>query len=337
MTKVNTENRGYVSFLNLIETEIAMKKLKEHFERELEKNLHVTKVSAPLVVKNGNGINDNLNGTERIVSFNAAQILPHDIEIVQSLAKWKRTALKKYGFKSDEGLFTNMNAIRRDEELDELHSIYVDQWDWEKVIEKKDRHIDKLKSEVKKIYRAIKHTEAFIEKEYPTIKAILPEEIKFITTFELEEMYPDLTPKERENKITKLYGAVFIMQIGCILPSGKKHDGRSPDYDDWMLNGDIVLWNEELERAFEVSSMGIRVDKDALIKQLLLEKCEDRLELEYHQSILTETLPFSIGGGIGQSRLCMFLLKKLHIGEVQASVWNEEVISDCMRKNIPLL
>ncbi|MBM6618188.1 aspartate--ammonia ligase [Bacillus suaedaesalsae] len=337
MAKVNTQYREYVSFLNLLETEIAMKKLKEHFEKELENNLNVIKVSAPLIVKDGNGINDNLNGVERIVSFNAAQIKHNNIEIVQSLAKWKRTALLKYGFKSDEGLYTNMNAIRRDEELDELHSIYVDQWDWEKVIEQEERNLEKLKSEVKKIYSAIKSTEEFIEAEYPNIKASLPNNIGFITTFQLEEMYPDLTPKERENEIAKIYGAVFIMQIGCILPSGKKHDGRSPDYDDWMLNGDIVLWSEVLERAFEVSSMGIRVDKDSLVKQLLLENCEDRLKLEYHQSIFSEKLPLSIGGGIGQSRLCMFLLKKLHIGEVQASVWNEEVISDCKRKNIQLL
>lgn len=337
MTKLKLSEEGYVSILNPLETEIAMKKIKDRFEKELERNLNVTKVSAPLVVKDGYGINDNLNGVERTVSFDAAHIQEEKIEVVQSLAKWKRIALMKYGFKSDTGLYTNMSAIRRDEVLDHLHSIFVDQWDWEKVIQPEERNIEKLRLEVQKIYTSIKNTAKFIENEYPALSATLPDNITFITSNQLESMYPEISPKERENEIARIHGAVFIMQIGCILPSGRKHDDRSPDYDDWMLNGDIILWSETLDCAVEVSSMGIRVDKVSLIKQLLLANCEKRMKLSYHQMVLNEELPFTIGGGIGQSRLCMFLLKKLHIGEVQASVWNEEVIRDCKRKNIQLL
>lgn len=329
--------KGYKPILNLMHTEIAIKELKDFFEETLAEELNLIKVSAPLIVHEGTGINDNLNGTERIVRFDGIDMNGKQIEIVQSLAKWKRQALAKYGFTIDEGLYTNMNAIRRDEVLDNLHSIYVDQWDWEKVISKDERTIDKLKREVKKIYNAIKRTEMFMYEFHPQLVPILPNEIHFITTAELEQLYPNLSPKQREDIITKEYGAVFIMQIGGVLSNCEKHDSRSPDYDDWSLNGDLLLWSPLLKKSIEISSMGIRVDENSLMKQLKASKEEGRLIFPFHQAVINGLLPSSIGGGIGQSRLCMYLLKKAHIGEVQASVWNETTINECKACNINLL
>lgn len=337
MSKTIISSKNYKKILNLIETEKAIKKLKDYFEMYLSESLNLIMVSAPLVVREGLGINDNLNGIERIVSFDAADFEKRRIEIVQSLAKWKRVAIGRYGFAIGEGLYTNMNAIRRDERLDHLHSLYVDQWDWEKSISREQRNEEMLKQEVNKIYRVIKQTELYMYEQYPDLQPTLPNELVFITTQELEQHYPHLSSKEREDEIAKEHGAVFIIGIGGTLPSGEKHDGRSPDYDDWSLNGDIILWNPILKSAFEVSSMGIRVDSKALMKQLRASNCEERKALEYHQAILNEKLPFTIGGGIGQSRLCMFLLKKAHIGEVQSSVWSEEIMKECMERNIPLL
>jgi len=328
---------AYKSKLGLIETEVALKKVKDYFETRLSEVLQLVRVSAPLFIKSGRGLNDNLNGVERVVSFDALDVKEEHVEIVQSLSKWKRSALAKYQFPLGTGLYTDMKAIRRDEELDNLHSIYVDQWDWEKVISRQQRNLVTLEEEVKKIYSAIKDTEEFVHDLYPAIQPCLPKSIYFITTQELETMYPALSPKEREEAIAKKHGAVFIMQIGGKLRSGEKHDGRSPDYDDWSLNGDIIVWYPTLESAVELSSMGIRVDKNALLRQLQAADCEDRVGLAYHQAILKEELPFSIGGGIGQSRLCMFFLQKAHIGEVQVSVWNDEVLKECEENNIPLL
>lgn len=327
---------SYCSLLSLLETEKAIRELKDFFIMNLSQSLNIMKVSAPIVVKAGNGINDNLNGIERVVSFDALDS-DCNIEIVQSLAKWKRMAVGRYDFQPDEGLYTDMNAIRRDETLDNTHSLYVDQWDWEKVISEEQRNDQKLKEEVQKIYQSIKETEHYIYSLYPQLTPTLPNNIVFITAQELEHLYPQISPKEREDEIARKYGAVFIMGIGGDLLSGEKHDGRSPDYDDWTLNGDIILWNPALERAFEVSSMGIRVDRDALINQLKASNCEERKSLDYHKAILNGKLPSTIGGGIGQSRLCMFLLKKVHIGEVQASVWSEQIIKECEDHNIPLL
>jgi aspartate--ammonia ligase len=328
---------GYKSILDLKQTEIAIKIIKDQFENNLSKALNLIRVSAPLFVKGGTGINDNLNGTERIVSFDALDIRNESIEVVQSLAKWKRMALARYGFSVGEGLYTDMNAIRRDEVLDNLHSIYVDQWDWEKIIIVEKRSIETLRKEVLKIYSALKITEQFLSYQNENLQPILPEKIHFITTQELEDLYPTLTPKEREDQITKEHGAVFLMQIGGKLRSGIKHDGRSPDYDDWELNGDLLLWYPILEKSFEISSMGIRVDKKSLIKQLKLTQNFDRKDLEYHKAILDGNLPYTIGGGIGQSRLCMFFLKKAHIGEVQVSVWNDQIKKECLANNILLL
>lgn len=338
MTKtLGVKKGGYKSKLNLMHTEIAINEVKNCFENKLSEALNLIKVSTPLVLSEGNGINDNLNGEERIVSFDALDIKHKQIEVVQSLAKWKRIALGRYEFTIGEGLYTNMNAIRRDEVLDNLHSMYVDQWDWEKVISKEQRNLDTLKTEVKKIYQAIKKTEEYMYEFHSELEPVLPEDIYFISAQELEIMFPQLNPKEREDAITKEHGAVFIMQIGDLLASGEKHDGRSPDYDDWTLNGDIIVWNPVLERAFELSSMGIRVDEHSLLKQLKIANNEDRAVLQYHKSLLDGKLPYTIGGGIGQSRLCMFLLKKVHIGEVQASVWNDQIIKECQESNITLL
>ncbi|MFB5281131.1 aspartate--ammonia ligase [Peribacillus sp. Hz7] len=328
---------GYKSKLNLMHTEIAINELKSHFEDHFARTLNVIKVSAPLLLNKGTGINDNLNGIERTVSFQASDINNSQIEVVHSLAKWKRIALARYGFASGEGLYTNMNAIRRDEILDNLHSLYVDQWDWEKVIFKEERNLHTLKTEVKRIYEAMKATENYMHEFHPALQPILPDDIYFITTQELEDLYPSLTPKQREDAIAKEHKAVFVMQIGGALRSGEKHDGRSPDYDDWALNGDIIFWNPLLKRAFEVSSMGIRVDKKTLLKQLKLANTAERRVLAYHQAILSENLPYTIGGGIGQSRLCMFFLKKAHIGEVQASIWNHQILKECEENNITLL
>lgn len=326
----------YKAKLDVLETQAAIRLLRHRFEDELCSALDLSRVSAPLFVKTGTGINDDLNGIERPVSFDILET-GEQVEIVHSLAKWKRLALYKYNFSVGKGLYTDMNAIRRDEICDNLHSLYVDQWDWEKVISRDQRNVDYLKNTVKSIYGAILKTAAFIEKKYPELKCFLPEKIYFVTTQELEDEYPGMTAKERETAVAKKYGAVFIMQIGSILRSGKKHDGRAPDYDDWSLNGDIVVYDPILESAFEISSMGIRVDKESLLKQLKAENAEDRLQLEFHRLLAEEKLPLTIGGGIGQSRLCMLLLQKAHIGEVHASVWPEKEINRCKALGIELL
>ncbi len=329
--------KGYKSYLSVLETEQAIKRIKDHFQVELANRLHLKRVSAPLFVLPETGLNDNLNGVERPVSFEVKGIGNNRVEVVHSLAKWKRMALKKYNFAHGEGLYTDMNAIRRDEDLDNLHSIYVDQWDWEKMITKGERNEETLKKIVQKIYDALKDTEKFVCESYPQIPSILPENITFITTQELLDKYPDKTPKERENAITKECGAVFIMKIGGKLSNGEPHDGRAPDYDDWELNGDILLWYPVLDKALEISSMGIRVDEQALLAQLKESKCEDRITLKFHSDLLNGNLPYTVGGGIGQSRLCMFFLKKAHIGEVQASIWDQKMIYDCAMNHIELL
>ena len=324
----------YKSKLNLIQTEIAIKKIKDHFEMRLSEVLHLRRVSAPLFLEKNSGLNDNLNGVEEPVGFN---INDHKLEVVHSLAKWKRNALYRYGFRVGTGLYTDMNAIRKDEVMDSIHSLYVDQWDWEKIIKKEERNLHTLKKVVKQIYGVLRETEIYIKNEYPSLKHSLPEDIYFITTQELEDKYPELSPKKRERAICKEKKAVFLMQIGDTLKSGIKHDGRSSDYDDWKLNGDILVYNEILDDSFELSSMGIRVDKEALLYQTEKENNQDRLSLPYHQMILNETLPFTIGGGIGQSRMCMFFLNKAHIGEVQSSFWSEEEKEECRQKGIFLL
>ncbi|MDU2121001.1 MAG: aspartate--ammonia ligase [Clostridium celatum] len=328
---------NYKSNLSLIETEIAIKKVKDFFETKLAETLNLTRVSAPLFLENASGLNDNLNGVERPVSFDMLAIEDSNIEIVHSLAKWKRFALHRYKFEAGSGLYTDMNAIRRDEELDNIHSIYVDQWDWEKVITKEDRNLDTLKDTVRKIFSVFKATEDFVSIEYPSIEKILPEDITFITSQELEDMYPSLTSKERENAITKEHKAVFILGIGDELKSGEKHDGRSPDYDDWKLNGDILFYDPLFDSAIELSSMGIRVDKAALEYQLQKSGCEERRNLPFHKALLEDKLPLTMGGGIGQSRICMFFLRKAHIGEVQASIWDEYTHKQCEAANIELL
>ena len=320
---------------NIIETEVAIKFIKDVFERELARNLNLTRVSAPLFVFPESGLNDNLNGVERPVAFDVLDI-GKDVEVVHSLAKWKRMALAKYGFADGEGLYTDMNAIRRDETLDALHSIYVDQWDWEKIISPSARNFDTLKAAVNSIYSALLGTEAALSERFGTA-SVLPKRIEFMTTAQLEAEYPDLSPKERENAVTKRLGAVFLMQIGAPLKDGVPHDGRAPDYDDWLLNGDILLWDEPLSRAFEISSMGIRVDEAAMRRQLAAAGCEDRAALPFHRALLSGELPQTMGGGIGQSRICMFLLGKHHIGEVQASVWPESMVEECEKQGIHLL
>ncbi|SES70679.1 aspartate--ammonia ligase [Anaerobranca gottschalkii] len=327
----------YCSLLDIKETEVAIKAIKDYFERKLAEELNLTRVSAPLFVKSDSGLNDDLSGKEQPVSFSVPSTGGQYFEIVHSLAKWKRMALARYGFEVGEGLYTDMNAIRKDEKLGNLHSIYVDQWDWEKIITPEQRNKDTLKMTVKKIYRVFKSTEVFITNLYPQIKPTLPEEIFFITTQELENLYPHLSPKERENAITKEKGAVFLMEIGDTLKSGIKHDDRAPDYDDWKLNGDILFWYPVLNCAVELSSMGIRVDKHSLIDQLQKAGQTERLNLEFHQMLISDKLPLTMGGGIGQSRICLFFLKKAHIGEVQASIWPEEIIKECESLGIQLL
>ena len=322
--------------LDVKETQIAIKTIKDYFERELAKNLNLIRVSAPMFVRPETGLNDNLTGFEKPVSFKMRRY-GQEIEIVQSLAKWKRMALKWYDFEEGEGLYTDMNAIRPDEVLDSTHSIYVDQWDWEKVINKEDRNENYLKHIVELIYDVFKSTERKINSNYPFLSTKLPEKIKFIDSGELENIYPDKRPEERENLICEKYGAVFLMKIGGKLNSGIPHDKRAPDYDDWQLNGDILFWNPVLKTAFELSSMGIRVDKASLKNQLNLACANDRMELPYHKMVFEDKLPQTIGGGIGQSRMCMFFLEKNHIGEVQASVWTEDIIRDCEKNNIFLL
>jgi aspartate--ammonia ligase len=328
---------GYASALSIKDTQHAIKYIKDHFERQLAKQLNLTRVSAPLFVRPNSGLNDNLNGVERPVTFGIKNLDEEQVEVVHSLAKWKRMALKKYGFVYGEGLYTDMTAIRRDEEFDNLHSLYVDQWDWEKVILKDERNVDTLKSVVRSIYQALKDTEHYIADKYSYIEEILPEDITFVTTQELENMWPDATPKERENNICKMKKAVFLMKIGGKLLSGERHDGRAPDYDDWELNGDILLYYPVLDSAFEISSMGIRVDEDSLASQLKLAGCEERAELPFQKAILNKELPYTIGGGIGQSRMCMYFLRKAHIGEVHSSVWPEEMTEEALKAGIQIL
>ena len=326
----------YETSLGIIETQQAIKDLKDFFENRLGERLKLTRVSSPLFVLPETGTNDNLNGVEKPVSFQVPY-LNKDAEIVHSLAKWKRMALKKYGFSVGRGIYTDMNAIRKDEELDNLHSLYVDQWDWELVINKEDRTKETLQKVVKTLYKVFKETEEHVHNIYPEVGCELPEEITFITSQELLDMYPDLTPKEREDAIVREKKAVFLMQIGKTLSTGEKHDGRSPDYDDWDLNGDILFYNSVLDRAIELSSMGIRVDEEALERQLKIAKCEDRKKLDYHKALLEGKLPYTIGGGIGQSRICMFFLNKAHIGEVQVGIWPEEMVKECISAGIELL
>lgn len=326
----------YETSLGIIETQQAIKDLKDFFENRLGERLKLTRVSSPLFVLPETGTNDNLNGVEKPVSFQVPY-LNKDAEIVHSLAKWKRMALKKYGFSVGRGIYTDMNAIRKDEELDNLHSLYVDQWDWELVINKEDRTKETLQKVVKTLYKVFKETEEHVHNIYPEVGCELPEEITFITSQELLDMYPDLTPKEREDAIVREKKAVFLMQIGKTLSTGEKHDGRSPDYDDWDLNGDILFYNSVLDRAIELSSMGIRVDEEALERQLKIAKCEDRKKLDYHKALLEGKLPYTIGGGIGQSRICMFFLNKAHIGEVQVGIWPEGMVKECRSAGIELL
>lgn len=326
----------YKSKLSVLETQKAIRALRHRFEENLCDGLNLSRASAPLFVKKGSGLNDDLNGVERPVSFDILET-GEEVEVVHSLAKWKRMALAKYGFKMHTGLYTDMNAIRRDEHCDSIHSLYVDQWDWEKVISKEDRNFDYLKDTVYRIYSAILNTADGIERQYPELDNYLPRKIKFISTYELEEKYPELSPKERENKAAKEFGAIFLTQIGGRLKNGEKHDGRAPDYDDWKLNGDIIVYNRVTDAAFEISSMGIRVDKDSLLSQLKEENALDRLELPFHKALVNGELPYTIGGGIGQSRLCMLLLQKAHIGEVHASVWPESEIKRCKEQGIVLL
>ncbi len=326
---------NYSSHLSLRDTELAIKKVKDFFERDLAIELNLTRVSAPLFVNNNSGMNDNLNGTERPVGFDIFS--GEKFEIVHSLAKWKRYALKMYGFEKNEGLYTDMNAIRRDEETDNIHSIFVDQWDWEKIIAKEDRTKETLKKTVKLIYSALRHTEYYITKEYNFIGNLLPEEIHFVTTSELEEMYPDASRKKREYLATKEHGAIFLMEVGGALKDGKPHDGRAPDYDDWSLNGDIIVYYPILDIALELSSMGIRVDEEALERQLKISGQEERKKYPFHKALLNGELPYTIGGGIGQSRMCMFFLRKAHIGEVQSSYWDDETVEYCKEHGATLL
>ena len=328
--------KDYTSKLDIIETEIAIKLAKDTFERELASALSLTRVSAPLFVQPETGLNDDLNGVERPVQFDVADIHA-DVQIVHSLAKWKRMALARYGFRADTGLYTDMNAIRRDEELDNLHSVYVDQWDWERVITAEERTMETLQSAVHAIMGVLHKTQAVLTERFPVLDSYIPEEITFVSSQELEDRYPDLTPKQREDAAAKEYGAVFISQIGGALKSGKPHDGRAPDYDDWSLNGDIIIWYPILNRAMELSSMGIRVDAEALRKQLAAAGCEERAQLPFHSMLLEGRLPLTIGGGIGQSRICMALLEKAHIGEVQASVWPDSMRNACEGYGIHLL
>ena len=329
--------KNYKTSLDGRETESAIKFIKDTFQHEIISALNLQRISAPLFVRPETGLNDNLNGVERPVSFDAPCIGGAQLEIVHSLAKWKRMTLGKYNFGVGEGLYTDMNAIRRDEEVDNLHSMYVDQWDWEAVINKEDRTLDTLKSYVKRIYSAMKSTMARVNQKYPALVSNFPDEITFITTQELEDMYPDDEPKERENKILREKKAVFLMQIGKDLKSGEKHDGRAPDYDDWELNGDILVYYPLLDICYELSSMGIRVDEDSLKAQIEKAGCSERLNMEFHKKLLNKELPYTIGGGIGQSRLCMFMLNKAHIGEVQSSVWPDEMIKECADNGIKLI
>lgn len=327
---------GYKSALSLRETQHAIKYIKDVFQQALSFALTLDRVTAPLIVRKGSGINDDLNGVERKVDFSIKEI-DDDAEVVQSLAKWKRMALYRYGYNVGEGIYTDMNAIRRDDDTDNLHSIFVDQWDWEKVISREQRNVEFLKEAVRSIVKAVVYTKRKVSLRYPQLKDTICEEPFFITTQELENMYPDKTSKERERLIAKEHGTVFLMQIGGLLASGQKHDGRAPDYDDWALNGDLIFWDEVLDTSIEISSMGIRVDEASLKTQLAECGAEDRMKYDYHKMIADGTLPLTIGGGIGQSRLCMFLLEKAHIGEVQSSIWPKDMIEKCAESGITLL
>ena len=338
--------KDYRPLLDMKQTEQGIKLIKEFFQQNISTELRLRRVTAPLFVLKGLGINDDLNGVERAVSFPIKDLGDAQAEVVHSLAKWKRLSLAEYQIEPGYGIYTDMNAIRADEELDNLHSLYVDQWDWEAVITKEQRTVKYLKDVVERIYAAIRRTEYLTCETYPQIKPFLPEKITFIHSEELLQMYPDKTPKEREDAICKAYGAVFIIGIGGELSNGERHDGRAPDYDDWStvgengmagLNGDILIWYPVLERSFELSSMGIRVDKESLLRQLKLAGQEEREQLYFHQKLLHNELPLSIGGGIGQSRLCMVLLQKAHIGEIQASIWPDDMRAECKRLGMPLI
>ncbi|MCM1121575.1 MAG: aspartate--ammonia ligase [Eubacterium sp.] len=329
--------KDYKSALNLHDTQIGIKTVKDFFQVLLAEELHLLRVSAPLFVDPASGLNDNLNGVERPVSFGIKEQNDAEAEIVHSLAKWKRMALQKYGFSYGEGLYTDMSAIRRDETTDNIHSIYVDQWDWEKIISREERTLEHLQETVRSVYKVLRKTEKYMAIRYDYIQEILPHDIFFITTQELENIFPDYTPKEREYYITKEKGAVCLMQIGDLLESGVKHDGRAPDYDDWALNADILVYYPVLDIALELSSMGIRVDRDSLPAQLEKAGCPERAKLPFQKAILNDELPLTIGGGIGQSRICMFFLRKAHIGEVQSSLWPEEVTKEAMTSGIHLL
>ncbi len=328
--------QGYASSLGLYDTQKAIELIKQTFVKNFTQALNLRRVTAPLFVSCDSGLNDDLNGIERAVSFDIPAAKT-EAQVVHSLAKWKRMALKKYCFSQGEGLYTDMNAIRRDEELDNIHSIYVDQWDWCRIISKEERNVGYLMDTVSSIMNAVCDTLSEVKQMFPSVTSDIERNVKFITTQELEDMYPDKTPKERENLITEEYKTVFIMQIGDILKSGERHDGRAPDYDDWKLNGDILVWNEVLGAALEISSMGIRVDENAMREQLKKAGCEDRKELPFHKALLSGELPLTIGGGIGQSRLCMLLLGKAHIGEVQASLWDEFTLETCRENKVNIL
>ena len=327
---------GYKADLNLHDTQLAIKTVKDFFQQTLAQKLNLLRVSAPIFLDPRSGLNDNLNGVERPVSFDIRG-QEGNAEIVHSLAKWKRYALKKYDFSMGEGLYTDMVAIRRDEDVDNIHSVYVDQWDWEKIISKEERNMDTLIHVVRTIYSVLRKTEKYMAVQYDYIEEILPKEICFVTTQELVDMYPDLTPKEREYKIVKEKGAVFLMQVGKMLSNGERHDGRAPDYDDWELNGDILVYYPVLDIALELSSMGIRVDEEALDRQLTEAGCDDRRDLDFQKAILNKELPYTIGGGIGQSRICMFFLRKAHIGEVHVSIWPKETLKTAAEKGVQLL
>ncbi len=345
MRVICTIPKGYQPIMDAVETEKAIKLIKDFFQTNLAEALNLRRVTAPLFVKAGTGINDDLSGVEKPVSFDIKNMENTRAEIVQSLAKWKRMTLAQLRIHPGEGLYTDMNAIRPDESLDNLHSLYVDQWDWERVMSRSERNLEFLRHVVQNIYQVIRKTEFYIHAHYTEIKPILPEEIKFIHAQELEDSYPELSPQEREDAVCRDHGAVFIIGIGAPLRSGRPHEGRAPDYDDWItptelgpgLNGDIIVWYPDLETAFELSSMGIRVDAESMEKQLQMTNATDRRRLLFHKKLLNHELPLSIGGGIGQSRLCMFYLRKVHIGEVQASIWPDEMIESCRENNIFLL
>jgi aspartate--ammonia ligase len=338
--------KNYQPILDLNQTEKAIKLIKDFFESNLSSELRIRRVTAPLFVLKGTGVNDDLNGTERKVAFPIADMGDKMAEVVNSLAKWKRMMLADYNIPQGYGLYTDMNAIRPDEELDNIHSLYVDQWDWERSMSKEERNIDFLKYIVRKIYSVLKRIEYVVYEEYPQIKPFLPEEITFVHSEELLEMYPNLTSKERETEFAKKHKVIFVIGIGGKLKNGEPHDGRAPDYDDWStptekgfkgLNGDIILWNPVLESAFEISSMGIRVSPQSLIEQLQIANANDRKELMFHKRLINNELPLSIGGGLGQSRICMFFLRKAHIGEIQSSIWPEEMVSQCKKNKITLI